>query len=54
MMLCGDTVYKIDSDKVIDQELETTNANTYTQYKRNLIDRISKMITQKNIDSRGR
>lgn len=46
-MQYGDTVYKIDkidSDKVIDQELETTNANIYTQYNQNLIDRISKMI----------
>ena len=44
-MQYGDTVYKIDSDKEIDQELETTNANIYAQYNQTLIDRILKMLT---------
>ena len=44
-MLCDDTVYSVDSDKLIDQDLKTANANTYTTNKQLLIGRLSKMIT---------
>ena len=44
-MLCDDTVYSVDSDKLIDQDLKTANANAYTTNKQLLIGRLSKMIT---------